>query len=193
MYRLEQAVRALFAFAQPVDEALAARYLPPPLLGLFHRMTRDEQLHSLNVLRDVLAQGDTPPALAAAALLHDVGKCRYPMRVWQRSLPVAVQQIAPDLARRLAQGDPARSFTRPFVVGRLHPAWGAELIAAALDSPHPSGHVEVILPEREGFRARADTDALLWLVVHHQDDAANWRDHPLFPLLERLQRADDAN
>jgi hypothetical protein len=175
VYRISQAVRALFAFAQPVDRALAARYLPPPLLSLFDRLTRDEQLHSLNVLRDVLDDPEpTPPALAQAALLHDVGKIHYPMRVWQRSLVVAVKRLAPDLARQLSKGDPAKPFTRPFVVREMHPTWSAELITAALESS-------------------VDREALLWLVAHHQDDADQWRDHPLFPLLERLQRADDAN
>jgi hypothetical protein len=191
VYRVAQAVRALFAFAQPVDEALAARYLPPPLLPLFYRMTRDEQLHSLNVLRDVLDDPEaTPPALAAAALLHDVGKCRYPMRVWQRSLMVAVKQIAPDLARRLAEGDPAKPFTRPFVVRRMHPTWSAEIITAALENPPH----ERRSPGREGeTQGIEDRETLLWLVTHHQDDADQWRDHRLFSLLKRLQRADDAN
>jgi hypothetical protein len=72
-YWFRQGIRALTAFAQPVDLDLAAAHLSPPLLTLFGRMQRNDQLHSLNVLRSVLAQGPTPPDLATAALLHDSG------------------------------------------------------------------------------------------------------------------------
>jgi hypothetical protein len=37
------------------------------------------------------------------------------------------------------------------------------------------------------------SDRAIWLAAHHQDDAAQWRDHPHYVLLCRLQRADDAN
>src|SRR4051812_25423001 len=95
VYRLQQGVRALFAFSQPVEISLAERYLSPSLMALFQQMDRGEQLHSLAVLRDVLAQGDTPNDLAVAALLHDVGKSRYPIGVWQKTLAVMVRALVP--------------------------------------------------------------------------------------------------
>jgi len=169
-YRIRQGLRAVFAFSQPVELPLAAQYLPPELLALFREMRRSEQLHSLNVLRDVLEQGKTPRDLAVAALLHDVGKIRYPLRTWQKTIAVLTRAIAPRLFKQWSKGDPANLWLRPYVVYVQHPAWGAELIQAA-----------------------GASEAATWLVAHHQDSAVQWKHHPLAPLLGRLQQADDAN
>jgi hypothetical protein len=173
--RLRQGFRALFAFAQPVELELAASYLTPELLELFQRMRRGEQLHSLNVLRTVLTQRSgapdiIPPELAVAALLHDVGKSRYPLAVWQKTLAVLVRAFAPATFKRLSKGDPRRVFERPFVVYVQHPAWSAELVAEAGAAP-----------------------VAVWLVEHHADPPDRWQDDARVPLLKRLQRADDAN
>lgn len=165
VYRIQQGLRALLSFSQAVDYELAGRYLNDRQMALFRQMKRSEQLHSLNVLRDVQAQESaTPHDLAVAALLHDVGKIRYPLAIWQKTISVLVRRFAPRLYLRLSDGDPAHALNRPFAVNRHHPAWGAELLAQAETSE----------------RAR-------WLVAHHAD-----RD-PTDPLLRRLQRADDRN
>jgi hypothetical protein len=169
-HRIQQGVRALLAFSLPVDEALARAYLTPELMALFQGMLRSERLHSLNVLRAVLAQGDTPRDLAAAALLHDAGKSRYPLRVWQKTLTVLVRAFIPPLYRRWQAGSPAHILQRPFVVAACHPAWSAEMVAAA-----------------------GASERTIWLIAHHQADAALWQHHPCAPLLRRLQQADDAN
>jgi hypothetical protein len=170
VYRIRQGVRALFAFARPLDHTLAAEHLSPSLLTLFQQMRRGEQLHSLNVLRAVLLEEHTPSALATAALLHDVGKICCPLAVWQKTTAVLVRAFAPSLFQRLSSGDPKRFWQRPFVVYVHHPTWSAELIT----------------------QAGGSTDAA-WLAAHHADDAEHWREHPLYPLLKRLQTADDAN
>jgi hypothetical protein len=118
----------------------------------------------------VLAQEETPPALATAALLHDVGKIRYPLAVWQKTLTVLVRAFLPGLFRRWSRGDARHLWLRPFVVNIRHPAWSGEILAQAGASP----------------------DAV-WLAEHHADDAEQWRDHMLYTLLKRLQAADDAN
>lgn len=168
--RFRQGLRALLAFAQPVDEVLASEYLPPKQLALFKSMRRSEQLHSLNVLRLLLAQGPTPPDLATAALLHDVGKSRYPFPVWQKTMVVLVRAFAPAFFRRLSAGDEHRFWVRPFAVSARHPAWSARMLAAA------------------GASERA-----IWLVEHHADSTALWDGHPHLHLLKRLKAADDAN
>lgn len=168
--RIKQGMRALFAFAQPVDETLAARYLDAAEYVLFLRLTRGEQLHSLNVLRDVLAQGVTSRELAAAALLHDIGKVQYAMSVFQKTLPVIVRVVAPSLFDWLSQRNPSHPLALPFVVNVQHPAWGAALLA-------PLGTAEQVL----------------WLVAHHADDASLWATHPYYESLVRLQQADNAN
>jgi HD domain len=168
--RVRQGLRALFAFSQPLDLDLAGHYLSPPLLALFRRMKRSEQLHSLCVLYDVLAQGSTPHDLAVAALLHDVGKSRYPLHIWQKSLVVLVRAALPALFRRWTQGSPDHPLQRPFVVSLNHPAWSADLIAGA-----------------------GASEAAVWLVRHHADHTTQWANHPQAEGLRRLQQADDAN
>lgn len=176
LLRLRQGLRALFAFAQPVEFDLAAAHLTAAQMALFRQMPPVEQLHSLNVLRTVLAQSSAahlpvPPELAVAALLHDVGKSRYPLAVWQKTLAVLARSFAPATFARLSKnGSPRRPFERPFVVYVHHPAWSAEMLSQTDASP----------------------DAV-WLVAHHQHHLQDVPQSDLVPLLQRLQQADDAN
>ena len=168
--RLQQGLRALFSFALPLDLERASAVLTAQQMALFRQMTRGEQLHSLNVLRDVQVQGPMSVELAAAALLHDVGKSRYHMRVWQKTLVVLVRGLTPKLYLKLAHGSEANWFSRPFVVAQYHGAWGAQLLT------------QIGASERT-----------IWLVAHHDKNPEKYRDHPDYPLLLRLQQADLAN
>jgi hypothetical protein len=169
--RFRQGIRALLAFTRGVDYDLAAEYLSPGQLTLFRQMRRSEQLHSLNVLRSALAQGPTPDDLAVAALLHDVGKVHHPLAIWQKSLAVIVRALAPGIFRRWSRVEQPRPWQLACVVAEQHPAWSAELAAAA------------------GTSERA-----LWLISNHDRPAAAWgENHPHVHLLKRLQAADDAN
>ena len=170
IYRIQQGLRALFAFSQPVDHALAAQYLSPDLMTRFRQMRHSEQLHSLQVLRTVQAQGCITDDLAVAALLHDVGKSRYPFPVWQKTLVVLVKEIAPTWFQRLSSGDEANFFQRPFVLSQHHPRWSADIV-------RPAGA----------------SDCAVWLVEHHADPIAQWADHPWADLLACLQTADNAH
>ncbi|MFN8529204.1 MAG: hypothetical protein U0670_11365 [Anaerolineae bacterium] len=173
LHRFQQGLRALavMAFAPTIDDSQAALYLTPQQLADFRRLKPAEQMHSLRVLSAVLAQADpTPSALAAAALMHDVGKTRYPVSLFGKTLPVLVSVVSPTLVTRLSQGDPRRWWVRPFATYRLHPQWSGDILTAS----------------------HANPDAV-WLAAHHADPAEEWHDHPLYPLLVRLQQADDVN
>jgi hypothetical protein len=177
VYRLRQGVRALLAFRETPDLGLAARYLSLPQLALFRQMPPLEQLHALDVLRSALslpfsadADGRVLDDLTVAALLHDCGKSLYPVRIWQKTLPVLVGAAWPRLFDRLSRRDPKHLLWRAFAVKARHPAWGSELAAQA------------------GTRPRA-----LWLIEHHQDDPAAHFDHPDHGLLVALQEADNRN
>lgn len=170
VYRLQQGLRALFAFSQQVDWVLAERYLSPPLLALFRQMDHGEQLHSLAVLRDVLAQGDTPTDLAVVALLHDVGKSRYPINVWQKTFAVIVRAAAPGLYERWSKGSPLNLWQRPFVVYEQHPLWSAEML-----------------------RTAGASEAACWLAAHHADKVDADLTATQSEWLKRLQQADDQN
>lgn len=169
--RFRQGVRALLAFSYTVDYPLAEQYLSAKQMALFRQMGRSEQLHSLNVLRSVLAQStQTPHDLAVAALLHDVGKSRYKLAVWQKTISVLVKKFLPSLNSRLATDDRLAFWNAPFVVRQWHPKWSAELLSQV-----------------------NSTAGVIWLAEHHADTVEQWREHPYYPLLVRLQQADDEN
>lgn len=172
VYRLTQGVRALLAFTQEVDYTLPQRYLSPPLLAAFQQMKPNEQLHSIRVLKAVLAQQPhTPDDLAVAALMHDVGKIRCPLTVYGKTVAVAVRSLAPPLYNHASQRDLRRNrWARPFIVAEQHPRWSGEILQ------------ELGAPERT-----------VWLACHHAEVVAGWMDHPYAGLLWRLQQADDAN
>jgi hypothetical protein len=169
--RVQQGIRALLAFAAPIDLHLAQQYLSQAELDAFQQMSRAEQLHSLNVLRDVLAQSDpTPPTLAVVALLHDVGKSRYHLMVWQKTIAVLVKAFIPTLANYLSRDETLNFWRAPFTVRKYHAKWSAEIL----------------------HTCQSDYVAI-WLAEHHQDPAGTHTTHPNYELLCRLQKADDAN
>ncbi len=133
-HRLHQGLRALGAWLRSVDDATAAHYLSPRLYALYRQMRRSERLHSLCVLRALVAEGHTHPDLLAAALLHDVGKACYPFSLPEKVLVVLAKALVPHLYARWGRGQP-RGWRRPFVVSAQHPLWGAEMVAQAGGSP----------------------------------------------------------
>ena len=168
--RFEQGVRACLAFATPVELQLAKEHLSVKEFDAFCAMSRAEQLHSLNVLRAVLAQSDrTLHPLAVAALLHDVGKSRYCLAVWQKSLCVIVKAMFPRLADWLGREPRLNPWRAPFVVRKQHHKWSADILRACGSDP-----------------------VAIWLAEHHQEQLASLRNNSHVGLLQRLQRADDA-
>ena len=131
-------------------------------------MSRADQLHSLKVLRKTLEACPTAsPALTTAALLHDVGKSRYHLTVWQKTLAVCLEAIAPSLSRRLGADERLSRWRAPFALRRHHAQWGGEILR----------------------RCDADED-VIWLVERHQADARRYREDRRYELLRWLQRAD---
>jgi hypothetical protein len=169
MSRFRQGIRALLSWTRLVNFDQAAKVLSPELLALFRQMRRSEQQHSLNVLRTLQGWGYDDPALLTAALLHDVGKSRAPFYLWDRVLVVLTRAASPALAIRLGRNSP-NGLSRPFAVSLQHPAWSAEMVAAAGADP--------LVVELIGNHAR------------HLDRPPQ---NPTEQLLSALQAADDAN
>lgn len=129
-YRTSQFWKALHA--RPTKEQLneARQVLNPELTGLFMEMHPSEQAHSLEIFHTLVENGETSNDLLAAALLHDVGKSRYPLKVWERIVIVIGNALLPKMAREWGKSSP-RGWRRPFVVSEQHALWGAQMAEKA--------------------------------------------------------------
>jgi hypothetical protein len=139
IYRTRQFWNALSASPGEQELEQAQMWLNPRQMALFRQMSPGEQFHSLQVLRNVQSidpdkLGDLHPDLAVAALLHDVGKCRYPLRLWERIMIVLAGALFPRAVQNWGRSQP-RGWRRAFVVAQAHPEWGAQMAAKAGASP----------------------------------------------------------
>lgn len=140
IYRSRQLWLALRARPAEKDLEQARVMLGPDLFALFAKMQPGEQVHSLQVLQQLLSQGERHPDLLVAALLHDVGKSCRKLRLWERAwivLAHAIWGLQAHQWGRVNASDLARLpfWQQPLVVAEQHPAWGAEMVAAAGGSP----------------------------------------------------------
>ena len=143
-YRVRQFFEAVFSAPAPADLEQVRQILTPEQTALFIQMQPSEQAHAIRVLHAVQAfchqQGLAPDEdLQTAALLHDVGKACYPLRLWERVIIVLGKVILPEKAQQWGMANdssiPPRGWVRPFVVAAQHPGWGAELAAQHGASP----------------------------------------------------------
>ncbi len=156
-YRITQFFNGWRASVTPQDLTLVEQVLTPigPAAGkLFRRMPVDAQAHSLRVVKALQADGPTTLDLAAAALLHDVGKVAADdagayLGLWIRGPIVLLEAWRPDLLVRLASSKPGASLRYALFVHLTHPEIGAAWAKEAGCSPLTS-----------------------WLIAHHQDTCA---------------------
>ncbi len=128
-YRLWQVWRNLTAVPlSSTEEEVVTAVLTPDELTLFRRFSLSDQQHSYRVLCTLLQAGYTHTSLLKAALLHDVGKTRFDLTIWERSLAVLLDLLWPQQGDFWGQGE-AHGWQRPFVVKAQHPAWGADMVA----------------------------------------------------------------
>jgi putative nucleotidyltransferase with HDIG domain len=116
------------------DSAPAHSILTADQLEMFLRLQPSEQIHALRVLQTIQAQGENDPNLQTAALLHDVGKARAPLKIWERVVIVLGKGLFPKWYKIWGEGQP-QGWKRPFVVAEQHAAWGAEMASKVGTSP----------------------------------------------------------
>lgn len=129
-YRVGQFVRGAAARVSETELGEARSLLPPAGLALFAALPADARRHSLNVLHTLERMGPVDADLAAAALLHDVGKLAAdvagaPIRLWMRGPLVLAEAFAPGALRRFAQREPQRRYRYAAWVFREHATIGA--------------------------------------------------------------------
>ena len=120
----------------PFDSELTAArsVLTTEQMNLFLLLQPSEQIHALRVLQTIQLQGESDPDLQTAALLHDIGKARAPLKLWERVVIVLGKRFFPRRAWSWGQGKP-QGWKRPFVVAEQHPTWGGEMTAKVGLSP----------------------------------------------------------
>ena len=138
-------------------------------MALFMRYDNGDAQHAWQVLSMLQQGGHRQPQLLTAALLHDVGKTRVSLSVWDRSLVVALGKLLPHRAEAWSSGR-LLGWRKAFVVKARHPQWGAQMAAAA------------------------GTDPLaVRLIRRHQDPLPPVPQNDEERLLFLLQQADDQN
>jgi putative nucleotidyltransferase with HDIG domain len=133
-YRIRQfwhAINAGYLSQSALEEVSAI--LNSAQLELFYSQSSIVQQHSYRVMRLLRVSGNDDNDLLEAALLHDVGKTKMPVKWWERPFVVLVQSLIPTLSATWASGPP-ESWRRPFVVQAKHAEWGAEMAEAAMSS-----------------------------------------------------------
>jgi hypothetical protein len=135
-YRVRQFGSAVATRGRPlaeVERTEVRAWLPTAAWPLFEGMPRNDQRHSLNVLRTLAAAGHDDPALMQAALLHDAAKSTGGVMLWHRVAVVLLKAVRPGWPARMAgRPAPRRSDLRyPFWASVNHPRLGAEMAAAA--------------------------------------------------------------
>ena len=139
LYRTRQFWHDLRLAPTTVDLEQVRSVLNPAQFELFTRMQPAEQAHSLAVFDRLSSAGESHPDLLAAALLHDVGKILYPLKLWERVWIVLGSALFPNRSRVWSQGDldtlkSLALWKRPFLVSGQHAQWGADLAARANSS-----------------------------------------------------------
>ena len=181
-YRLLQTWRTIFSKPQRNELLEIQSILPPELFALFVQMHPSEQAHSIAVYRHLLKQEIRNKDLLEAALLHDVGKNRYPLRVWERIVIVLTNAFFPKKTEIWSKDKP-KGLKRPFVVAQKHPEWGAELASQA-----GASELTVDLIRRHQETMPLDSSG----TSRSQEERSN-KDITEAELLLLLQRSDNLN
>jgi len=174
-WRIRQFVRGILAHVDADEMLVVARHLPKAALCRFCQMPLDGQRHSLNVLYTLQQAGWHDPDLAAAALLHDVGKVAgdaagISLSPWLRGLLVLLSALTSGRLTALVADEPVAGWRYLLHVHQAHPAIGAAWAKEA-----------------------GCSDLTCWLIAHHQDNLTGKPLQRQEELLTLLQWADSRN
>lgn len=125
IYRIRQFWQALLPKISSQELQWAFDILPAPTIPLFLGQSLTEQRHALDVTLDLWSAELNNHNLLIAALLHDCGKSKNPLKVWERIYIVLLQRAPRKTWDFLLGSYPFLS--SPLRTAQDHPKWGAEL------------------------------------------------------------------
>ncbi len=169
IYRINQFKLALWAKPSQKDLNYAKDILNLKQFELFTKLQDSEQAHAIAVCRQTEGQGHHQADLLTAALLHDIGKIRYPLRLWERVFIVIAKSFDTEYFEK-RWDEEGKGLFRIFAIAAQHPAWGAELAKQVETSP-----------------------MAVSLIQRHQDEMPNVIETEEDRLLEILQKNDNIN
>ena len=168
-YRIWQFFQSLKKPPGDDDWKVVESILSPAELALFRDLSIQDQNHSIRVLEGIQKRGEEDRDLLKAALLHDLGKMKYPLRRWERVMVVLMTGLFPRKVKYWGKGTPV-GLKRSLVVTYKHPEWGADLATQAGSSPRT-----------------------VWLIKNHEDGDLMNAPADLSKLLDILQIEDNQN
>lgn len=166
-YRLMQFWWAVTA--RPVADKVVGAWLNSAELTLFRQYSPNDQQHAVRVVRHLQSINVTHPSLIKAALIHDIGKTKVTLSVWDRCFIVLASLLMPLRAKQWGTEESRLdSWRKPFIVREQHARWGAGMASAAGCDP-----------------------ITVDLIARHQDKDLSSDNPEVDALLEKLQWADD--
>ncbi len=170
-YRVRQFWRVISTKTDTEALTRARNQLSPALRSLFDQLQPSEQYHAVSMWQQLRHQGNNQADLLTAALLHDIGKLRYPLKPWERGLIVLAKAVMPKNVNHWGnlpndEWDDLPAWRKTFIVSEQHARWGAEMVHKAGASPM----VEYLIREHHhphNQELPVETDTLLyklWLV-----------------------------
>lgn len=125
IYRIRQLCQAIKPRINKAEIDWALSFLPPSTVSVFFDLPESEQRHALDVAYDLWSANQRDLNLLIAAFLHDCGKSRRPLMLWERIYIVLVQKLPHRVWNALLHSHSLLS--APLLTAQEHPLWGAEL------------------------------------------------------------------
>jgi len=168
-YRISQFLQVIFSHPEKVQLEKVSQILEPDQFGLFLQLQKSEQVHAIQIMKEIEIKGFEDRDYLKAALLHDIGKIVHPLKIWERVIAVICRWINSDCLDDLSDKD-LKGWKRGLVIAKKHPEWGAEMLSGTDAS---NELVEIIRKHHEGDLEINDPKAKEFLTLFKSIDDNN--------------------